>query len=373
MKSIVEISKSALLNNFIQLSNYVHHSTKIMSVVKANAYGHGLMQVVTVLDQHTDEFAVYHLEEAIQVRKFTQKPILVLGGIQSKEDVEAANLFRLSISVFDTFQANLISKHTTSPVKIHISCNTGLNREGLSLLEFKRFIAFITDDKNINLVGIYSHFANIEDTDNPEMAISQQKRFDKFKLNLNRRITNNVVSCHLSSTAGIMVYEKNYGIHSLVRPGIGLYGMYPSKSLELQYAKTIQLQPALTWKTKVARVFTIQNGESVSYGCTWTANRETTCATIPVGYSDGLDRKFSSIGRVLINGQFCQVLGRVAMNLHVVDVSHLPNPQIGDEVVIIGSQKNNQITAEQIADITGTINYEVTTRIERSLPRILVD
>ena len=383
MKSQITISRSALIHNITTIRKHLPKGTKIMSVVKANAYGHGLKPVAETLDARTDSFAVYHFETAQELLNYTRRPILVLGGVNGRGEAFLAVHDGLECGVYHGDQLRLLaeaSRETGKPAKIHFSTNTGLNREGLSFKAYRELFATAMHQPEVfEVKGVYSHFANIEDTSDPGYAKYQVNFFhEKFVDYARRYVRSTPLDFHLSATSGIMVYEQHRGSeewqHGIVRPGIGLYGLYPSKALELQYQpKGFDLRPVLSLKSQVRNVFTIGAGESVSYGLTWTATRETVCATIPTGYSDGISRKFSNLGKVLINGEFCPILGRQAMNLIVVDISHLPKVQLGDEVVFLGRQGTKQITADYLADLFGTINYEITTALDRALPRILVD
>ncbi len=180
---------------------------------------------------------------------------------------------------------------------------------------------------------------------------------------------------HISATSGLLVYEKNSGVHPLIRLGIGVYGMWPSKHLQKMYEKNRKLKfilkPVLSWKTKIAQIKILPKGNTIGYGLTYKTKKETKVAIIPQGYADGFPRSLSNKGEVLIRGTRCKILGRVMMNMFVVDVSHLKNVQTEDEVVILGTQGREQITAEEIAEKAYTINYEITTRISSLLPRII--
>jgi alanine racemase len=167
-----------------------------------------------------------------------------------------------------------------------------------------------------------------------------------------------------------MLYPQTH--FNLVRVGIGLYGLWPSRDIKIVLKNKIKLRPVLTWKTIVAQIKKIEKGDSVSYGRTWIASKKGKIVVAPTGYYDGIDRKLSNCGRVLIKGQHCPIIGRVAMDMIVVDVSHIKNLKLEDEVVIIGKQGNNEITAEEIAEKTGTINYEVVTKINPLIPRITI-
>ncbi len=169
-----------------------------------------------------------------------------------------------------------------------------------------------------------------------------------------------------------MAYEKNYGIHPIVRLGIGLYGLWPSEALRNLYKSKLSLKPVLAWKTKITQIKVLPKGYSIGYGLTYTTKKATKIALIPQGYSDGVDRKLSNNGAVLIKGIRCKILGRIMMNMCVADVNHLPKVEIEDEVVVIGKQGKEQITAEEMAERINTINYEITTRISSLLPKVIV-
>ena len=177
---------------------------------------------------------------------------------------------------------------------------------------------------------------------------------------------------HISSTAGLLAYEKKKGIHPIVRLGIGTYGMWPSEALKKRYKNKMTLKPVLAWKTKIAQVKTLPKGSTVGYGLTYKTKKATKVALIPQGYSDGVDRKLSNSGHVLIGGTRCKILGRVMMNMFSVDVNHLHKVKIKDAVIILGKQGKQEITAEEIAGKLDTINYEITTRINALLPKIVI-
>ena len=218
---------------------------------------------------------------------------------------------------------------------------------------------------------MYSHFANIEDTTDFTHA---QKQIDMYQeaLKLSREAGFTNLETHISATSGLMVYEKDTGANTIVRIGIGGYGMWPSEPLKRNFQKKgFELKPVLSWKTHVAQVKTLQKGMTVGYGLTHVTQKETLIALIPQGYADGFPRTLSNTGMVLIGGRRCAVLGRVSMNMFVVDATNVPEAKEGDEVVIIGEQGDKSISAQEVADRSGTINYEATTRISPLLPRIV--
>ncbi|NVN96829.1 alanine racemase, partial [Candidatus Nomurabacteria bacterium] len=244
-------------------------------------------------------------------------------------------------------------------------------REGIMPSQVENLIKEIKNLKNIILDGVYSHFANIEDTMNSTHANRQIETYHScveiFKKNGYEKI-----NTHISATSGILVYEKGENLHSIVRLGIGLYGLWPSEHLEYLNKKKIILKPVLRWVTHVAQVKVIPANYPIGYGLTYITKKNTKIAVIPQGYFDGLTRSMSNNGEFLIRGKKAKIIGRVAMNMTVVDVSHIKDVMPEDEVVIIGVQGKAKITAEEVAKKSDTINYEATTRISALLPRVIV-
>ncbi len=224
--------------------------------------------------------------------------------------------------------------------------------------------------KNLKFTGMYAHFANIEDTNNFTHAEKQIKNYEEAK-KIAEKFGYGKFDTHISATSGLLVYEKKEGINSIIRLGIGVYGMWPSEHIKYMYRNRMKLKPVLSWKTKIAQIKTLPAGSTIGYGLTYMTYIPTKIAIIPQGYADGFDRSLSNKGEVLIKGTRCKILGRVAMNMFVVNVSHLKNVKAEDEVVILGKQGKEEITAEEIAEKIDTINYEITTRISPLLPRII--
>ncbi len=371
--SYIEISKANLIHNIKQFRSLVNKNTKIVSVIKSNAYGHGDQIVAKILNPYTDYFQVNSIEELERVRAVTKKPILVFGYLNESGIEESIKLDAI-ISAFDLihlFQINYIAGKSKTKTKVHLGIDSYLGREGIMPNQIDNLIKELKNLKNIILDGVYSHFANIEDTMNFSHAERQidtyHKAVDIFKSNGYENI-----KTHISATSGILVYDNKNSKHSLVRLGIGLYGMWPSTHLKFLNKKKITLKPILRWVTHVAQVKVLPPNYPIGYGLTHITKKKTVIAVIPQGYADGLTRSLSNKGRVLIKGKYAKILGRVAMNMFVVDVSNIKDIVPGDEVVIFGTQGKNEITAEEHAEIIDTINYEVTTHISPFLPRIVV-
>ncbi len=378
--SYIELSKSNLINNIKQFRNSIKKGTELSMAIKGNAYGHGQNLVAKILEPHVDYFQLNSIEELKLLRKITKKKTFILGYIKNSDLSHAIGLGCI-LAVFSLGQLrkiNKIAQRFGIKQEIHIPVDAHLGREGFLLRELIQFLKEAKRCKYVKVSGIYAHFANIEDTTNLIHAHKQIREYERaLKLakefgfeNLRQSGTN--LQTHISATSGILVYEKKQGIHPLVRLGIGAYGMWPSEHLKFLYKNKVKLKPVLSWKTKIAQVKILSKGNTVGYGLTYKTKKETKIAVIPQGYADGLDRGLSNKGEVLIGGTRCKMIGRISMNMFVVDVSHLNNVKAEDKVVIIGEQGGEEITAEEIAEKLDTINYEITTRISSLLPRILV-
>lgn len=370
--SYIEISKDNLIHNIKQFKGLLKKDTKIAAVIKANAYGHGDKEIAKIAGTYVDYFQVDSIEECERVRGVSKKPILVFGYL-NEDGIKRAIKANAIICAFDLLHLLKIN-HTAgvlkTKIKVHLAIDSYLGREGIMPSQVENIIKEFKNLHNIILDGIYSHFANIEDTMNRTHADRQIDTYNKcvkvFQSNGYPKI-----NTHISATSGILVYEKGENLHSIVRLGIGLYGMWPSEHLEYLNKKKIILKPVLKWVTHVAQVKIIPANHPIGYGLTYITKKVTKIAVIPQGYFDGLTRSLSNNGEFLVKGKKIKILGRVAMNMTVVDVSHIKDVRADDEVVVLGVQDKAKITAEDIAKRMDTINYEVTTRISALLPRVI--
>lgn len=370
--SYIELSKKNLIYNFRILKS-IARKTKIAAVIKGNAYGHGQNEIAKILEPYTNYFQINSIEELKLLRKVTNKKTLILGYVQ-KENLQDAVKLGCILSVFSIEslkEVNKIAQILKVKQEIYVSIDAYLGREGFLLDELPNLFTEIKKCKYIKLTGIYAHFANIEDTKDFSHAQKQIDEYDRA-LKLAEKFGFKNLQTHISATSGLLAYEKTKSLHSLIRLGIGIYGMWPSEDIKRMYKNKIKLKPVLAWKTKVAQIKTLPKGNTIGYGLTYKTKKQTKIAIIPQGYSDGYDRNLSNKGEVLIRGTRCKVVGRVSMNMFAVDVNHLPNVKIKDEVVILGLQGKEQIKAEEMARKIGTINYEITTRISSLLPRVIV-
>ena len=393
--SYIEISRRNLVYNIRQLKSLAKKETKIAVVIKSNAYGHGQNEVAKILESYVDYFIINSMEELQLLRKVSKKKIFVLGYVQ-KKDLSQVMKLGCILSVFSIEQMltiSAIAKNVNKIQEIHLPIDAYLGREGFLEKELPKVFKELKKCNhakgragNIKLTGIYAHFANIEDTTSFTHA---QKQIDKYEkaLKLAEKFGFKNLQTHISATSGLLVYEKNKGINSLVRLGIGVYGMWPSEHIKYLYSSAwagknkpihldkcvgkIELKPVLSWKTKIAQIKTLPTGSTIGYGLTYMTRVPTKIAVIPQGYADGLDRGLSNKGEVLIKGIRCKILGRIAMNMFVVNISHLKNVKAEDEVVLIGKQGSEEVTAEEMAGKIDTINYEITTRLSALSLRII--
>lgn len=369
--SYLELSREKLRHNAHAFRNFIHPSTKLGAVVKANAYGHGQAEVTAILEDMVDYFLVDDIEELRRLRESSTKPALVLGYI-AKADLEKAVQLKGELALYDTERLMLLQELAVQKnlqAVIHLKIDAFLGRQGILLEDVAAFATQLQRCPQVTLAAAYSHFANIEDTSDFSHAEKQLATLNQA-VQLLRNNGFPGISSHISATSGVMLYEKNSPTHSLVRVGIGLYGLYPSSSI-LAKNEELQLQPILRWVSHLAQVKTVPAQFPIGYGLTYITSKETKIAIVPQGYSDGYDRGLSNVGEVLVQGTRCPVLGRIAMNMFAIDVSHLPNVQAEEEVILLGNQGTESISAEELAEKIGSINYEITARLSPLLPRIV--
>lgn len=370
--SYIELSAAGLRHNIAQFRKVLGPKVQIAFPVKANAYGHGLEEIIAITDSLVDYFQIDDIEELRRVRMISNTKTLVLGYIPDAQIAEAIRLQGI-LGVFSIPQLQHIETVAAtlgSVVPIHVKLDAGLGREGLLAADVEVFINCLKKSPHVRLEGVYAHFANIEDTS--DFSYSQQQ-IESFEKSWHHWMAAGfgTVTRHLSASSAMMVYE-NTAHNTLVRPGIATYGLWPSSDIERRFSGQFSLQPVLRWVSHIAEIKELPAGHPIGYGLTYYTTRVTKIALIPQGYSDGFDRGFSNTGRVLIHGEFCPVLGRIAMNMFVVDVTNINNVCVEDEVVLLGHQGKKRITAEDMASQLGTINYEIIARLSPLLPRIVV-
>jgi alanine racemase len=329
------------------------YPAKVMPVVKADAYGHGAVMLSKAAEKiGIDYLAVAFLEEALELRKNQIRTNILVFNYVDKDFVKIAVENNITLTMYSWEQLEEYKSIKEKPV-VHINVDTGMNRIGIKPWEAKEFYNKLLE-YGFRVEGIYTHFA-VADSLKKEDIEFTKKQYEQFSsIDIDVKIKH--VCNSGASITGVVPY------HNYVRLGIASYGLMPSSEV-----KDENLKPVLTWKSAVSHVKYIEKGESISYGRTFVADRKIKVATIPVGYADGYWRHLSNIGEVLIKGKRRKILGRVCMDQFVVEGDGV---EVGDEVILIGAQKNERITAEEIAEKVGTINYEVTCRISKRVPRI---
>lgn len=376
----IEISRSAYRKNLEFFKNRVMPGTDISVVIKANAYGHGMLEIASLADECGIRiFCVHSINEALALRKqgFTQR-IVVLGPT-IKCFAEAAVKNDIEVVCYNIENLELyeeLAKKANKIFNIHLKIETGTNRQGISGSALLAFLDVLKKCEHVKLRAAYSHFANIEDTTDHSYAKMQIERF-KNEVSLIKNAGFSGFDLHFASSAAATIFTKTH--FNMIRLGIAQYGLWPSKETYLSYITEFGhgsehiLSPVLSWKTVIGQIKKINAGDFVGYGCSHQMTRESTIAILPIGYSDGYDRHLSNQGYVLIRGKRAPVIGRIAMNLTTVDVTDIPEAEVEDEVVLIGSQGDQIIRAEDIASLEGTINYEVVARLPEHITRIIVD
>ncbi|MGQ9618642.1 MAG: alanine racemase [Candidatus Aminicenantia bacterium] len=375
--SWVEISSEALKNNVNVFRNLIGEERILCGVVKSNAYGHGILEVSSLfLSYGVDWLGVNSIEEGILLRRNRIKvPIIVLGYVplnQLKLIFEYD--LRMVVYNFETVRVlGEISNARSKEAYLHIKLETGTHRQGLYPEKVIEFIKEIRKFPYLKIEGISTHFANIEDTTDHSYAENQLRVFEN-SMKILERENINIPIRHTACTAATILFSKTY--FEMVRVGIGLYGLWPSRetfvSSMINGKPPFELKPVLTWKTRIAQIKEVKKGSFIGYGCTYKTSRDSKIAVLPVGYNEGYDRKLSNLSYVLIKGYRAPLRGRVAMNMMMVDITDIEDVGLEEEVVLLGAQGKERITAEYLASLCGTINYEIVTRINPLIPRIVL-
>lgn len=372
MKTHIEINSANLLHNLKVFKEIT--KKKLMFVVKANAYGHGLGEIVEISKDvpYVDRYAVDSVTEALVIKSRQQKkPVLILGWSDRAELAEViANGFETVIPSLDQLRlVREIAGKQKRKALLHLKIETGTNRLGLDPDKAIHALGKFPDPF-LELKGIYSHFANIEDTTDPTFAQEQLAIFNSVR----RHVPPGGVLTHFSSSASSLLFPKTF--FDMVRVGISAYGYWPSRQTHALYLEknqnNVSFKPVLSWYAKVAQVKEIQKGSAIGYGLTYRTYSKVRVIVVPVGYYDGYDRKLSNIAQVLVNGIKAPVRGRVCMDMFMVDVSHIKNVKTGDRVTLLGEENREHISADMLAELAGTINYEIVARINPSIPRVIV-
>ena len=363
-----EVNTSALAHNFLQLKQLVSPKTKVLAVVKANAYGHGAVRCAeTFLEAGADYLAVATIDEALQLRAAgITCPILILGHTSMNRAQELID-YDITAAVFTREQAAALSQAAVScgkSARLHLKINTGMERIGFApdavsdIREVCRMPGLIPE-------GIFSHLACADEED--VSGVHMQYKAFAGLLDALEKAGITFALRHISNSAGILNFPE-YQL-DMVRAGIALYGYYPSCYVQKERAV---LRPAMSIKSRVTHLHPVKQGAGVSYGWTYRAPEDCVLATVPIGYADGYFRAFSNRAHMLANGQPVKIAGRICMDQCMIDVSSVNTICVGDEIIVIGKQGDAEITADTLAELAGTISYEILCATGERLPRLYV-
>jgi alanine racemase len=364
----VEINLDNLKNNIEEVRRVTGKRKIVTAVVKADAYGHGVLGVIdTLLNNGADRLAVATMNEALEIRKkYKDVEIMILGYTPDEfiEDIINNNIIQTIYNVEQAEFFNHFAKNLDVKVKVHIKVDTGMRRLGFDWENIDEIVSLFSLE-NIIYEGIFTHFA-VADEEDKSYTIKQYNRFNQVIKELgNRKI--NIPIKHVSNSAAIIdLPEFSY---DMVRAGIMLYGLYPSKEVGRD---NVSLKPVMTFKTRIAYVKNVEKDEGISYGLIYKTDKKKRIATLPVGYADGYSRMLTGKTEVLVGSNRKKVVGKICMDQMMIDLENAKS-QVGDEVILFGGNKKGVLPIEEIADLLGTINYEIVCMISRRVPRVYIE
>jgi len=376
----LEISRGALRHNAGTFRALIDRPCRLMGVVKSNAYGHGLAPVVKSLNGQVDWFGVANLDEAIELRSIDKTtPVLVLSYYQPDRWKEAVAK-NIDLPITSLQQLTVLSRLARGgrrKVRCHIKLDVGTSRIGLLGTEVDQAIKLFKKTNELNLVGIFSHFADAENPDQKFTTI-QNTLFIKYCEKIEHSL-GPVRLKHIACTAAVLADKTTH--HDMVRVGIGMYGIWPDEALRTKIVgrSDIKLTPALAWKTRLLMTKNLPSGTTIGYGRTVKLKRAARIGVLPIGYNEGYDRRFSNKAFVIIRGQRAPIIGRVCMNLSMIDLTSVKKASADDAVLLLGTEHGSArargrgvLCPELSASLIDTIPYELTTRISNTLPRNIV-
>src|SRR6056297_1477928 len=361
-----EVNLDHIKFNLNQVIKNVPEETMVMAVVKADAYGHGVLPVAhAAVEAGADRLAVALPEECRKLREADfELPIQILGEVLSKQvSILVENDLIPTISKLETVeQLDELANKKGITKKVHVKVDTGMGRIGVFPDNALDFIKEVMSFENIKVEGLMTHFAKADEEDK-DYTYNQ---WDQFQMVIDRLEEENIDIPIKQAANSATIIDLPHMALNMVRPGIMMYGLRPSHEVDQDF----KLKPALSWKAQIVYLKEVPPGTGISYGATYITKKKAKIATIPMGYADGYARLLSNKGEVLINGQRAPIRGRVCMDQFMVDVAHIDDVKIGDEVVLIGKQGDAEFSATEMADLIGTINYEITCDITKRVPRI---
>jgi alanine racemase len=368
----VEIDRAALLANIHACRQLIGPRCRLLGLVKGNAYGHGLRETATVLlAAGVDMLGVEAVGEAVTLRASgVTCPVLLVGPLPPA-NVPLLLSHQLTPLLVSPEQVQMVGdfvRQAACKLDVHLKFDTGMHRQGIMREELPVLLDLLAQYPGLRVSGMATHLARADEAEQPEWTRRQLDQFHDTIATLAAAGVHAPIR-HAANSAAALLWPETH--LDMVRLGIALYGFWPGPSVQRASAEKLTLCPVMTWKTRVAAVKTIPCGCSVGYSGSYVTTRASRIAVLPLGYYDGYSRSLSNLGQVLIHGQRAPVCGRVSMDLMTVDVTDISAVQPGDEVVLLGRQGTSAISAEEMATWLGTIHYEVTTRINPLIPRIV--
>ena len=363
----VEIDLQALGRNVSTLKSFLSPNTKLMAVVKADAYGHGAVRVAqTALAYGAESLAIATLAEGVELRQAgITAPILILGAVNSTKDIKAIVAWELEPTICNPEQAQVYAEtisHIGECLPVHLKLDTGMSRLGTNWQGAVSFVRAVQKLPNLKISSVYSHFATADDRDNRIMLLQHQRFKDAIEQLKLAGFT--PPELHLANSAATLCDRHTH--YDQVRIGLSLYGLYPAPHLE----RAVDLQPTLQVKAKITQVKTIPPGEGISYGRKFITEKETKVAVVGIGYADGIPRSLSNRLQAIVSGKLVQQIGAITMDQLMLNVDDLPHVQSGDIVTLIGRQGKVSITADDWANTLDTISWEILCGFKHRLPRI---
>ncbi|MFC4559317.1 alanine racemase [Virgibacillus kekensis] len=362
-----EISLDAIRENVLAFKDHIGSHTNLMAVIKADAYGHGVVEVAEeVIAAGADYLAVALLDEAIQLREAgIESPLLVLG-YTPPEAVEAAIKYNITLTVFTDDVAGkikAIAESTKMTTRVHLKIDSGMNRIGINNREDALQLVELLKSDYVFIEGIFTHFA---DADNPDSAYTEKqfKKFNEITGYVEQHVS--IPIKHCCNTAATIAFPKMH--LDMVRVGIGLYGLYPAEHLK----EIISLKKVMSLKTKPVFIKKLEANEAISYGLTYKSEKESIIATLPIGYADGLSRSLSNRGHVTIHGKHAPIVGRICMDQSMIDITGVDNVDVNDTITVFGEPAEGFIAMEEVADLMNTIHYETACLIGKRVPRVYI-
>jgi len=367
------IDLGALRRNAVRVAGVVAPS-RYAAVVKANAYGHGLLEVARALEADVSAFCVYSVEEAAALRTGgIATPVLILGPIEAR-DLELAHECRAAITLWSegAFRrdAARLGRSRGAPFAVHAKVDTGVTRLGLDAEHASAAIASYCCDPDLELRGVYTHLAAAEELESA-YTLAQLERFERAIAPLVNLLAARGVLRHAAASAAALLFPSLR--LDMVRAGIATYGIWPSPETRAAMPFDLALEPALAWTTQLVTVRAVEAGRSVGYGCSFITERPSAIGVLPIGYAEGLPRALSNAGFALVGGRRVPIVGRICMNMSFVDVTGVPEARTGSRVTLVGRDGAEAIGANELAAAAGTIGYELISRLPSEIPRRYVD